>query len=130
MNEKELYESIVKNRILDDDTIKRAARTAIPKKRGVFDRILKPVIAIPVAAALLLSIALMIPSARAEVFSWFSPASAQDYLSADPGERTPDPELDARDRQKLLRNARRDGLRRAVDLYLRQFRRIVRVCHV
>ena len=95
MTEKELYESIVKNRILDDDTIKRAARTAIPKKRGVFDRILKPVIAIPVAAALLLSIALMIPSARAEVFSWFSPASAQDYLSADPGERTPDPELDA-----------------------------------
>ena len=95
MNEKELFETVVKHQIVDDELIKRSARTEAPQKKNVLDRILTPVLTVFASLMLVFSVTMMIPQARAEVFSWFSPASARDYLSLDPEERDPVPELDA-----------------------------------
>ncbi len=95
MNEKELFETVINNQIVDDDRIKRNVRTETPQKRTALDRILTPVLTAVASLALILTVTMMIPQARAEVLSWFSPASARDYLSQDPEDREPVPELDA-----------------------------------
>lgn len=95
MNEQELFETVIKNQIVDDDRIKRNVRTETPQRRTALDRILTPVLTAVASLALILTVTMMIPQARAEVLSWFSPASARDYLSQDPEDREPVPELDA-----------------------------------
>lgn len=96
MNEKDLFEHIVRNQILDDDKIKRGAKKEAPnKKRDVLARVLTPVLTAIASLVLIATITMMIPQARAEVIRWFSPATAGDYLSADPADREPVPELDA-----------------------------------
>ena len=94
MNEQEAYKTIIKNQIVDDDQIKRTARTAATERTPAL-RVLKPVGVALAALLIVFGVTMAIPSARAEVFSWFSPASAQDYLSQDPEDREPVPELDA-----------------------------------
>ena len=95
MKEKELYEALVKRQIVDDDAIRRYARTAEPKRRVRFARVLKP-IGIALAALLLVfGVTMAIPAARAEVMRWFRPTSAQEYLSQPSDEREPNEELDA-----------------------------------
>lgn len=94
MNEQEAYKTVIQNRIVNDDQIKRTARTAAPQRVPAL-RVLKP-IGIALAALLIVfGVTMAIPSARAEVFSWFSPASAQEYLAENPEDRDPVPELDA-----------------------------------
>ncbi|MBR4906821.1 MAG: hypothetical protein IKZ44_08175 [Clostridia bacterium] len=95
MNEKELFETVIKHQIVDDELIKRSARTETPQKKNALDRILTPVLTVFASLMVVFSVTMMIPQARAEVLSWFSPASARDYLSQDPEDREPVPELDA-----------------------------------
>ena len=92
MNESEFYKTVVQNEIVDDGAIRRYAKAAKPKRTHAFFRVL-----IPVAAALLLvfGVTMAIPSARAEVLSWFKPTTAGEYFSQPADEREPNTELDA-----------------------------------
>lgn len=94
MNEQEAYKTVIKNQIINDDQIKRTARTAAPQRKPAL-RVLKPIGVALAALLIVFGVTMAIPSARAEVFSWFDPASAQEYLAQDPEDREPVPELDA-----------------------------------
>ena len=94
MNEQEAYKTVIRNQIVNDDQIKHRAAAAAPRRKRSL-RILKPIGIALAALMAVFSVTMMIPQARAEVFSWFSPASARDYLSQDPEDREPVPELDA-----------------------------------
>lgn len=95
MNEQELFKTIIRNQIIDDDLVKRSAKAEAPKRKNTFARILTPVLTAAASLAVLFTVTMMIPSARAEVLSWLDPTGARDYVSADPGEREPVSELDA-----------------------------------
>lgn len=92
MNEQNLFQSIIHDSIVDDDAILIRARTQPTRNRLVRRRVL-----IPVLSALIvgLGLVLAIPSARAEVFSWFAPTNVKEYIGADPEGRDPVAELDA-----------------------------------
>ena len=94
MNEQDAYKTVIKNQIINDDQIKRTVRSAAPQRTPAL-RVLKPVGIALAALLVIFGVTMAIPSARAEVLSWFSPASARDYLSQDPEDREPVPELDA-----------------------------------
>ena len=97
MNEQEAYKTVIRNQIVNDDQIKRAAKAAAPKRNTAL-RVLKPIGIALTALLIVFGVTMAIPSARAEVFSWFRPASAStttEYLSQDPEDREPVPELDA-----------------------------------
>ncbi len=94
MNEQEAYQTVIHNQIVNDETIKRTAATAAPKRTSHL-RVLRPIGVALVALLTVFGVTMAIPSARAEVLSWFSPASARDYLSQDPEDRELVPELDA-----------------------------------
>ena len=94
MNEQDAYKTVIKNQIVNDDQIKRTARTAATERKPAL-RILKP-IGIALAALLVVfGVTMAIPSARAEVFSWFDPASPRDYLALNPEDRDSVLEIDA-----------------------------------
>lgn len=94
MNEQEAYKTVVKNQIVNNDAVRRGARTAAQEKRSA-SGVWRPV-GIALAALLLVcGVVMTIPSARAEILSWFGMQPPSDYLAADPDERTPNPELDA-----------------------------------
>lgn len=95
MNEQEAYQTIVKHLIADDDAIKHSVRMDAPQKRTAFDRVLTPVLTVLCSLLLVCGVVMTIPSARAEVLSWFAPSSAREYLAADPEVREPVPALDA-----------------------------------
>lgn len=92
MNEQELFQSIIHDSIVDDDALLIRARTQPQRDRLAWRRVL-----IPVLTALIVGLGLVmaIPSARAEVLSWFTPRSTKEYLAAEAGQRDPVPELDA-----------------------------------
>lgn len=93
MNEQETYKTIIREQIVNDDSVKRYARTAAPEWKPAL-RILKPV-AITLAALLIVfGVTMAIPSARAEVLGWFTPSSARDYIGTDPKDRESVPEID------------------------------------
>ena len=94
MNEQEAYKTVIREQIADDDRIRRYARAAAPERKPAL-RVWKPV-AIALAALLVVfGVTMAIPSARAEVFSWFAPTSAQEYFTEDPESREPNEALDA-----------------------------------
>lgn len=94
MNERQAYETVVAHQLVDDDKIKRTARSE-PAKRPFAVRALKPVGIALAALLLVFGVTMAIPAARAEVLSWFRPESAQEYLMEAPEDRETVPELDA-----------------------------------
>ena len=87
--------SFTENELVDKESIRRAVLSEAPAKQK------KPVawtrILLPIAACLVLAVGtvFLIPSARAEVLSWFGVSRPADYLTTDPSERPDVPELDA-----------------------------------
>ncbi len=94
-NTSEQILSFAENELVQKESIRRAVLSEAPAKQK------KPVawtkILLPIAACLVLAFGMvfLIPSARAEILSWFQPASAGNYLAADPEDRDPIPALDA-----------------------------------
>ena len=95
MNETELYRDTVLNEIVDDGAVRRFAKAATPKSKRAFGRVLKPAAIVLGVLVALFGITMTIPAARAEIFRWFVPTSARDYLMQEPEEREPNPELEA-----------------------------------
>ena len=87
--------SFAENELMKKESIRRAVLLAAPQKEK------KPIawtrILLPIAACLVLicGTVLAIPSARAEVLSWFGVTRPADYLTTDPSERPDVPELDS-----------------------------------
>ena len=94
MNEQEAYKTIIKNQIVNDDQIKRTVRSAAPQRTPAL-RVLKPVGIALAALLIVFGVTMSIPSARAEVFSWFDPANPREYLALNPEDRDSVPEIDA-----------------------------------
>ena len=87
--------SFTENELIDKESIRRTVLSEKPikqKKTVVWTKVLLPIAA---CFVLLCGTVLAIPSARAEVFSWFGISTPQDYLTADPSERPDVPELNA-----------------------------------
>ena len=86
--------SFAENELIKKESIRRAVLNSVPDKHR------KPVawtkILLPIAACLVLAVGvvLTIPSARAEVLSWFHADRPEEYLTADPETRTLVPVLD------------------------------------
>ncbi len=92
MNEAEYYETMIQRYAVDDGAVERRACAPIPKKRVVW----RKATAIALASfAVLVATVLLIPKARAEVFSWFRPAGPGRYLTEDPDARAPVEALDS-----------------------------------
>lgn len=92
MNEKDYFASLIEERVVDDARIKAKACAPIPH-RGFEWRRAAAIAAL--TAAVLIATVFAIPSARAEVLSWFGVSTPQDYLATDSTERTEIPEIDA-----------------------------------
>ena len=86
--------SFAENELIKKESIHRAVLNSVPDKQR------KPVawtkILLPIAACLVLAVGVVftIPSARAEVLSWFHADRPEEYLTADPETRTLVPVLD------------------------------------
>lgn len=93
MNEQEFYRDVIQRKIVDDNAVRRAAKTGHKPAKTVLRRALVPTLTMLASLLLVFSIAMTIPSARAEVLQWFAPTSAQEYLSVEPTDRMPEPEL-------------------------------------
>lgn len=94
-NTREQILSFAENELIEKESIRRAVLSEAPakqKKPVAWTRILLPIAA---CFVLLCGTVLLIPSARAEVFSWFGVSRPADYLTTDPSERPDVPELDA-----------------------------------
>ncbi len=94
-NTSEQLLSFAENELMKKESIRRAVlREAAQKQK-------QPVawtkILLPIAACLVLALGtvFLIPSARAEVLSWFGVSRPADYLTTDPSERPDVPELDS-----------------------------------
>ena len=92
MKEKEYFASMIKERIIDDARIKAKACAPIPHRGFEWRR--AAAIA-TLSLAVLIGTAFAIPSARAEILSWFHVSTPQDYLATDKDTRTEIPELDS-----------------------------------
>ena len=94
-NTSEQLLSFAEDELIRKESIRRAVLKAQPqrqKKTVAWTKIL-----LPIAACLVLALGVVftIPSARAEVFSWFGVSRPADYLTTDPSERPDVPELDS-----------------------------------
>ncbi|MBR3037437.1 MAG: hypothetical protein IKI52_01920 [Clostridia bacterium] len=93
-NTREQILSFAENELVKKESIRRAVLNSVPDKQR------KPVawtkILLPIAACLVLAVGVVftIPSARAEVLSWFHADRPEEYLTADPETRTLVPVLD------------------------------------
>ncbi len=94
MKEHEAYKAVINHQIVNDDSIKRYARTTAPVKSFSASRVWKPIGISFAALVLAFGITMTIPAARAEVLSWFRPASTEDYIAASPKDRDTIPEID------------------------------------
>ncbi len=94
MNEQEAYKAIIDHQIIDNDQIKRMARTSASQRKPAL-RVLKPVCIALAALLIVFGVTMAIPSARAEVLSWFDPANPRDYLALNPEDRDSVSEMDA-----------------------------------
>ena len=95
MTEQEFLKTVAHRQIVDDDAIKRYAKTAVTQKRPVPARVWKPVCATLAVLLLLCGIVMTIPSARAEVLRWFAPTSPREYLSQPAEDREPNEALES-----------------------------------
>ena len=91
MNEHDFYKKMIHDRAVNDALVKaratRPTRTSFAWRRAA-----------AYAAAflvILVGTVFLIPSARAEVLSWFNVSTPQDYLTTDSTERTEIPEIEA-----------------------------------
>ena len=94
-NTSEQLLSFAENELMQKESIRRAVLSEAPAKQKTpiaWTRIL-----LPIAACLVLAVGtvFLIPSARAEVLSWFGVSRPADYLTTDPSERPDVPELDS-----------------------------------
>ena len=91
MKETEFYQKMIDKYAVDDFSVTTRACAPIVRKRRAWKRVL-----LPFAASLVLvcGTVLLIPSARAEVFRWFSATRPEEYLTADPDARVPVEALD------------------------------------
>ncbi len=91
MNEHDFFKQMIHDRAVNDTVVK--AKAKMQKKRTFA---WKRTVAIAAASfALLIGTVFLIPSARAEVLSWFGVTTPQDYLTVKPDEREAIPEIDA-----------------------------------
>ena len=92
MKEKQYFRQLILEYAVNDAAVKAQACAPVMPKSGAWKRA-AAVAALSFVAAIAMVFA--IPSARAEVLSWFRISSADYYLANAPSERTPIPELDA-----------------------------------
>ena len=91
MNEHDFFKQMIHDRAVDDALVKAKA-----KQKTHSTLVWKKTAAIAAASlAVLIGTVFLIPSARAEVLSWFGVTRPQDYLTANPDERGENPALDA-----------------------------------
>ena len=95
MNEHDFMKNMVRNRIVNDDRIKRGAKIGAEETKRRLRRALIPALTAVGSIAVLIGVTMSIPSARAEVLSWFQPKTPGEYIAADPEDRDPIPELEA-----------------------------------
>ena len=85
MNEHDFFKQMIHDRAVDDALVKAKAKQ---KTHSTFAWKKAATIA-AAAAAVLIGTVFLIPSARAEVLSWFGATRPEEYLMTDPEERTP-----------------------------------------
>lgn len=91
MREKTFFERMIQTHAVDDAAVMKRAAAPVPRRQRTWKR--AGLIA-AACAAVLIGTVMLIPSARAEVLSWFSAARPEEYLMTDPGEREPVEALD------------------------------------
>ena len=91
MKEHDFFKKMIYDHAINDAYIK--ARTKYATPRGFAWR--KAVSFAAAAFVVLVGTVFLIPSARAEVLSWFGITTPQDYLAADPADRTEIPEIES-----------------------------------
>jgi len=91
MREKTFFERMIQTHAVDDAAVMKQAAAPVPRRQRTWKR--AGLIA-AACAAVLIGTVMLIPSARAEVLSWFSAARPEEYLMTDPGEREPVEALD------------------------------------
>ncbi|MBR0508185.1 MAG: hypothetical protein IJJ86_06205 [Clostridia bacterium] len=92
MKEKDYFCSMIQEYAVDDAKVAAIACVPVRKRAAAWKR---AAAAAAIGAAALIATVFAIPSARAEVLSWFRVSSADQYLAVDPAERTAIPGLDA-----------------------------------
>lgn len=91
MNEHDYFQKMIHDRIISEPVIKANIRAHAQKPF-----LWRKAFAVALASlAVLVGTVFLIPAARAEVLSWFGVSTPQDYLTADPEDRTAIPEIDA-----------------------------------
>ncbi len=90
MNEHDFFKQMIHDRAVNDAAVK--AKAKMQTKRTAPWR--KPLAIAAASLAVLVGTVFLIPSARAEVFSWFTPRNTSDYVAADPENREPIEEID------------------------------------
>ena len=91
MKEKDYFASLIKERVVNDARIKARACAPIPHKGFEWRR--AAAIA-GLSAAALIGTVFVIPSARAEVLSWFGISTPGEYLTTNADDRTEIPEIE------------------------------------
>ena len=90
MNEHDFFKQMIHDRAVNDAVVK--AKAKMQTKRTAAWR--RPVAIAAAAFAVIVGTVFLIPSARAEVLSWFGVSTPQDYLT-NPDDREKIPEIDA-----------------------------------
>ena len=91
MNEHDFFKQMIHDRAVNDAVVK--AKAKMQTKRTAAWR--RPVAIAAATLAVIVGTVFLIPSARAEVLSWFGVSTPQDYLTTDPDDREKIPEIDA-----------------------------------
>ena len=91
MNEHEYFKQMIRDRAVNDAVVKATAK--MQTKRSVAWR--KPLAIAAATFAVLVGTVFLIPKARAEVLSWFTPRNTGDYVATDPEIREPVEEIDS-----------------------------------
>lgn len=91
MNEKEYFKKMIHDCAANDALVKARAKYTT-RKTFAWTKALGVA---AIACAVLIGTVFAIPSARAEVLSWFGVSTPRDYLTANPEDRTDIPEIDA-----------------------------------
>lgn len=91
MNEKEYFKKMIHDCAANDALVKARAKYTT-RKTFAWTKALGIA---AIACAVLIGTVFAIPSARAEVLSWFGVSTPRDYLTANPEDRTDIPEIDA-----------------------------------
>ncbi len=90
MNEHDFFKQMIHDRAVNDAAVKASVKMQT-KKTAAWRR---PLAIAAAAFAVLVGTVFLIPSARAEVLSWFTPRNTSDYVAADPGIREPIEDID------------------------------------